>query len=190
MTSSEATYRVGDRDLPPHPAANCFPLLDDDAIKALVADLRARGMQVPVVVDGRSRALAAAAAGVEVRWEPLADGDDPVSVAISANLIHRHMSESQRALAGALLARLRIGANQHREGASIEAPSQAQAAERLHVSRANLQRAAAVKDNPVLAPAIADGTITVGDAYLARRETLEDAAYAVDRVRDSTDDGS
>lgn len=62
------------------------------------------------------------------------------------NLHRRHLSESQRAMVAARLATLPKGANQH---ASIEAPSQADAAELLNVSRPSVQRACDVLDHGV-----------------------------------------
>lgn len=62
------------------------------------------------------------------------------------NLHRRHLSASQRAMVAAKLATLPKGANQH---ASIEAPSQADAADLLNVSRPSVQRAREVRDRGV-----------------------------------------
>ena len=53
---------------------------------------------------------------------------------MARNIERRHLDESQRAMYAARLAKL--GSNQYtREGAQICAPSQSEAADRLHVSR-------------------------------------------------------
>jgi ParB-like chromosome segregation protein Spo0J len=44
-------------DIPPHPAADVFPMLDDDELDELAADIAANGLQLPLVVhelDGAS----------------------------------------------------------------------------------------------------------------------------------------
>ena len=46
--------------------------------------------------------------------------------------------------------------------------TQAQAARIMGVSRRLVQYAAAIKDDPVLAPAVADGTLSVWDAWNTR----------------------
>lgn len=99
-------------NLPAHPAADLFPLIqgvefDDE----LVADIAANGVREPVVLhdgkilDGRNRHRAAIAAGVDCPTREY-DGDDPVGFVISANLRRRHLNESQRAMIADMLATL------------------------------------------------------------------------------------
>jgi len=68
---------------------------------------------------------------------------------VSTNIRRRHLTESQRAMIASELAKLGLGANQHQEGASIDAPSvkQNQAADMMQVSRAYVQRARQVQEN-------------------------------------------
>jgi hypothetical protein len=76
-------------------------------------------------------------------------GDDAVGYVISLNLRRRHSDESQRALAGAKLANVRLGDNQHRtaEGSPIgEAMTQGKAAELLNVGKRSVERAREVLD--------------------------------------------
>jgi len=60
---------------------------------------------------------------------------------LSANVHRRHLSVAQRAIIGARLATLAIGANQHREGRSVDLPSRAEAAALVGVSVPTIKRA-------------------------------------------------
>jgi hypothetical protein len=79
---------------------------------------------------------------------------------LSANLHRQHLDESQRAMVAAKLATLPFGSNQH---TPIGAPSQAEAAEMLHVAQRSVQRAAVVRKNgsAALVAAVEQGKIAV-----------------------------
>jgi hypothetical protein len=88
-----------------HPAADLFPMLDDDALTALSVDIKEHGQLEPIwmiegmILDGRNRLVACRRAGVEPRfaeWKQQAN-TSPVSTVISLNLHRRHLSASQRA---------------------------------------------------------------------------------------------
>jgi N6-adenosine-specific RNA methylase IME4/predicted transcriptional regulator len=154
--------------LPIHPLADLFPMLPDDELQALVDDIKQNGLQHPattldgLILDGRNRARACKAAGVALRTVPYT-GTDPRAFVISSNLHRRHLNESQRAMVAEKLATLERGDNQH---ASIEATSQADAAEMLNVSRSAVQRAAVVREHgtPELITAVENGDIAVSVA--------------------------
>src|SRR5262245_62039527 len=100
-------------EMPPvHPAANLFPMLPDDELRALAEDIRANGLQQPVVMfgaqllDGRNRWRACEIAGVEPRLRDW-NGDDPIAYVVSLNLKRRHLDESQRAMVAGRVANLR-----------------------------------------------------------------------------------
>lgn len=151
-----------------HPLADLFPMMSADEHAALVDDVKERGVQRPIVLldgmvlDGRNRYMAARDAEVGYRVVEFT-GSDPLAFVISENMRRRHLTETQRASVAAKLAKLPKGSNQH---ASIEAPSQAQAAEMLSVSRASVQRAAEVQQRgtPELAAAMAAGDVSVSAA--------------------------
>jgi ParB-like chromosome segregation protein Spo0J len=150
-----------------HPIAALFPLLPDAELDALAEDIGERGLLSPILVhegkilDGRNRYRACLKAGVEPETA-IYTGTDPIKDTLSLNLHRRHLSESQRAMIAAQLASLPVGANQHAEGAQIQAPSQASAAEMLSVSRSSVQSAKRVRDaSPELAAQVTNGSLTV-----------------------------
>ena len=209
------SYLVDGRRLRAHPAAECFPLMNDVELDALAADIRTNSCRVPVsicddlLLDGRNRALACERAGVPVPWEivPAIGARDAALVVTSLNLQRRHMDESQRALAAAKLANLGAGrppaagaaepaaqadetadsgkgrlVRPNGEGAPIGAVSQKAAAELMNVSRRSTQRAAAIKNDPDLAPAVERRQVTVADAYQVRDEPAEVKRRALEIV--------
>jgi hypothetical protein len=108
--------------LPIHPAADLFPLMSPEELKALGEDIKKNGLRVPVVlwgdvssgqaylVDGRNRLDAAEAVGLDVslilhaaKKEPgrLAtprerEKFDPYAYVISANIHRRHLTAEQK----------------------------------------------------------------------------------------------
>lgn len=89
--------------LPPHPASLLFPSLPEDVMRDLVADIKANGLRVPIVVqdgqvvDGRHRERACREAGVEPRYEELDSLHDPWAYVVGVNLHRRHLSHQERA---------------------------------------------------------------------------------------------
>jgi hypothetical protein len=127
-----------------HPIANIFPLLDENspAFKAFVEDIEKRGQQEQIwifegkILDGRNRYLACQRLGLEPKTRVYL-GDDPIGFVLGVNLHRRHLDESQRAMVGAKLASLGVGANQHSKGGtSIDVASKL-----VNVGRASIDRA-------------------------------------------------
>lgn len=151
-----------------HPLSELFPLMQGREFDELVADIKAHGLREPIttldgmILDGRNRWRACEAAGAEPRTCEY-HGEDPLGWVISLNLHRRHLDESQRAMVAAKIATLPKGANQH---ASIEAPTQTEAAELLNVSRAGVQRAREVLDHgsDELIAAVESGKVSVSAA--------------------------
>lgn len=165
------------REMPPvHPAANLFPMLPDEELKDLAADIADNGLQHPIVMlgahllDGRNRWRACELAGVEPKLRDWS-GDDPVAYVVSANLKRRHLDASQRAMVAGRIATLRRGANQH---ADKSAPSQATASDLLKVSPDSIQNARKVLDRgaPELVEAVDSGRVAVTTAA-----AIADAPY-------------
>src|SRR5262249_30891474 len=150
---------IMNRPMPPiHPAANLFPMLPDDLIRALAEDIKANGLQQPIVMfgaqllDGRNRWRACELAGVDPRLKDWS-GDDPVAYVVSLNMHRRHLNESQRAMVAARIATMKQGSRT--DIAQIQAKSQSEAASLLNVGRASVQDARKVLDSssPELAAA-------------------------------------
>ena len=102
------------QQIPFHPLADIFPLIDGAEFDALRDDIAAHGVREPVILfegailDGRNRYRAAQAAGVDC---PMTEyrGDDAAAFVVSLNIHRRHLTESQRAMAAAKLANMRVG---------------------------------------------------------------------------------
>jgi hypothetical protein len=98
-----------------HPAADLFPMMSDDELKVLGADIKANGLKAPVIMyddgtggqqllDGRNRFAAAVMVGVVPgahvvsanATDPQLRCDDPYAYVISANIHRRHLTAEQR----------------------------------------------------------------------------------------------
>lgn len=88
-----------------HEAADVFPMLPDDELQELAADIKANGLIHPIVlddagtlIDGRNRQAACQIAGIEPTYTSL-NGHDPVAYILSANISRRNLTRGQRAMA-------------------------------------------------------------------------------------------
>jgi len=95
-----------------HPAADCFPLLDQERLAALAEDIKANGLLHPIIVDdqgrildGRNRYLACQMAGIEPKTAK-SNGADPYRFVWSQNAERRDLEPGQRVLIWHRLARL------------------------------------------------------------------------------------
>lgn len=153
---------------PLHPAAELFPVMDEAAFAALVADIAAHGQREPIlildgqVIDGRHRLRACEQLGLAPLVRQVsADDGDPFGLVVSLNLHRRHLNESQRAMVAARLSTLGKGRP------SVNPPmggiSQAEAAQLLNVGERSLQRARVVVEHgmPELGIAVESGAIPV-----------------------------
>jgi ParB-like chromosome segregation protein Spo0J len=92
-----------------------FPILEDDALDKLAADIKEHGLREPVrlwrdrqngrlyVLDGRNRLEALERAGVEILNNPMdaeehpcfviTEEDNPASILISLNIHRRHLTK-------------------------------------------------------------------------------------------------
>lgn len=137
---------------PWHPYANLFPIIDGDNFDELVSDIEENGVLDPIVfyegkvLDGRNRYLAAERLGVgypRIEYE----GNDPLGFVISHNLKRRHLTESQRAMVAAKLAKMPAHRPNKSENLPTSDMSQSQAAEMLNVSDRSIRTAKQVQDH-------------------------------------------
>jgi ParB-like chromosome segregation protein Spo0J len=98
-----------------HPAAALFPMLADDELDELAADIKERGLLQPIVLDaqgrvldGRNRLAACEKAGIEPDYVTYADGD-PDGYALAVNINRRHLKASARHLITEMARRLAGG---------------------------------------------------------------------------------
>lgn len=162
---------------PVHPVAEMFPMMSDEELDDLAADIQANGLVHPIVIDrdgvlidGRNRREACRRAGVEPEWTTF-DGDDPVAFILSSNVNRRHLSKGQAAMAVAKANRI---------GKKLSAR---EAAEQIGASKQRV-----VQANVVLQYAeeygdrVLAGTVSLDDAYAVARERKEAALAAVDET--------
>jgi N6-adenosine-specific RNA methylase IME4/ParB-like chromosome segregation protein Spo0J len=145
------------------------PVLEGEAFKTLVADIRANGLLQPItlhegaILDGRNRLKACKAAGIEPQFVDY-EGNDPLAFVISMNVRRRHLDESQRSLIASRLANMRRDERTDLQpSANLRKVSQAEAAERLNVSERSVTSAALVdnKATPALVQAVEQGKIAI-----------------------------
>lgn len=89
-----------------HRYAAVFPLLDDDKIASLAADIKANGLKSPIVLfegkvlDGRNRATACNLAGITPRYEEFkGTKQEALAHVWSLNFERRHLDPGQAAAA-------------------------------------------------------------------------------------------
>jgi ParB-like chromosome segregation protein Spo0J len=177
------------REMPFHPLAETFPLMEGQQLKDLVADIKAHGLREPIVtyqdkiLDGRNRFLACMAAGIDECASVSYTGNDPLGYIVSLNLKRRHLDESQRAMIAARLATMAQGART--DLSPIGEKSQAQAAELLNVGKRSVERAKKVREHgtPELQAAVERGEVSVSAAAEIATETPEQQREAVARAK-------
>ena len=134
-------------DMKFHPVAEIFPLMSDEDVARLSADIKENGLREPIhvfddaIIDGRNRFRACKMAGVRPEFlDYQGDEDSLVEFAVSLNLHRRHLTESQRAVVASNIATLEQGANLHL-GVKIS-----EAASMMGVSERSVKSAKKVKD--------------------------------------------
>ena len=167
---------LGDRavDYNTHPIADIFPMMSDDELAELAADIKANGLREPIcvhdgrIIDGRNRYLACERAGIEPRFKVYPGDDNGIlPFVLSLNLHRRHLNESQRAAVAARVANIQHGGDRRSDqAADLPLVSQAEAARLLKVSERTVRSAKKVLDHgtPELIEAVERGEMSVSRA--------------------------
>jgi hypothetical protein len=155
-----------------HRFAQVFPALEGSPFAALVTDIKADCLRCPItpyegkILDGRNRYRTCVGAGVPIKTATY-DGSDPLAFVVSANLLRRHLTESQRAMAAAKLASVKHGGDRRPDqAANLPHVSQADAAQKLNVSERSVHSATVLrkKGSPSLVRAVEGGKVAVSVA--------------------------
>ena len=170
-----------------HELANIFPMLGEEELKDLCADIEKNGLAEPITVyegkilDGRNRATACQRLGIEPKTVEYT-GDDPVAFVLSKNLHRRHLTTSQRAMIADELANMSEGRPELT--AQNCAVNQSEAAKRLSVSRRTVQEARKVRTKtvPEVAKAVKAGKVPVSVAARFADAPPEEQREAIARV--------
>jgi hypothetical protein len=168
-----------------HPAADLFPMMPDDELATLAADIKENGQVQPiilgdyegkeVIVDGRNRLKACEIAGVEPKFQKI-NGQDQKAYILSVNINRRHMTAGARAMAVAMI---------YPEGTQGKATETSFATK--EVKSGSLAKARAVlKHARDLADGVLKGQPSLDAAYeiaITRKKEAESADEKMKRLR-------
>jgi ParB-like chromosome segregation protein Spo0J len=167
--------RIHPHKLPVFPATAVFPMMPEDELAELAADIKANRLRDPIVtakidgqvvlIDGRNRREACKRAGVEPRVADLGEmaADEATLYVISKNVLRRHLNQAQRSLIAAKLAKLQPGRPEKGQICPFTQPA---IATRMQVSTRSVKHAAVVRDNgsPELIRAVEAGDMAISTA--------------------------
>jgi hypothetical protein len=177
----------------PHAIAACWPPIEEDCFAVLCASIKEHGLLLPItlhdnkVLDGCNRLRACCEIGIAPKFT-VYTGSDPLGFALAANETRRHLDASQRSMVAAKLAQLPRGANQHASRDASSEISQTEAADLMHVGRAQVQRARVVQERavPELVAVVDRGLISVAAAARLAEESVEDQQAIAALVSDGS----
>jgi hypothetical protein len=163
-------------DLKIHPAADLFPMMPDEELQELAADIAANGLMHPIVIDDeeqvidvRNRLAACGIAKVELRFEQL-NGRDPVAYIVSANLARQNLTKGQQAMALAMI---------YPEPGSRTKKDAAKATESGGFSKSRLREARSIlRHSRDLADSVIKGSISLDEALAKVEEQKQQATSA------------
>ncbi len=177
-----------------HVLADIFPILPEDRLHEFAQDIKDHGLLDPIVLhegqilDGRCRFLACKTAGVQPKFQSYI-GNDPLGFVVSRNLHRRHLNESQRAMAAAKAANLKLGANQYSQGMPIGT-----AANLMNISCRSVARAREVlaHGDAELVVAVESGELALSAAAALANDNAapSDSAHCIDPLTASANQDS
>lgn len=171
---------------PPHPAAECFPMMKGKDYERLRDDIAANGQRLAAklyavdgqwtILDGRNRARAVAELGLKLKTE-VYDGKDPIKYVISVNMARRDLTDWERHEAANALAALAKGQRKPSSAESADL-TQPEVAEEMDLSVRTMQKQKYAAENavPEVVQAARAGEISIdaahGLAHLAPNDQL------------------
>jgi hypothetical protein len=176
MTRTETKLGLVREEFEIHPVANIFPMMDEEELQDLAADIQQNGLIHPImldqdgalVIDGRNRLAACKLANVEPIFERLPAGHDPRAYIVSQNLIRRNLSKGQQAMALAMVCPEAKRGGKREKGSSVFSEHD--------FSRARLSQARTVLHYSIaLAQQVAKGITSLDDALEIARQYEESA---------------
>ena len=155
----------------------------EEEFTQLVESIKTEGLLEPIViwqgkiVDGRHRHLACKEARVQPEYTYLPDDwsfEKVKSRVVALNVLRRHLTKGQRALAAAALANMSVGRNWESNSANLQNKnSLADVATQLSVSPRSVKTAKNIKkDTPDLAEKVNRGEMSLHAADTERRKRL------------------
>ncbi|MEV0188466.1 ParB/RepB/Spo0J family partition protein [Kitasatospora purpeofusca] len=184
LPSNDPTHRHEDTTIEFHPAANAFPMLDDEELQALADDIKANGQYHPIMLDdygrlldGRNRLKACEIAGVDPQFATY-DGPDPDAYTLAVNIRRRNLTKGQIAMIAAKASSLAEPAGGSRGEHSARSLS-----ERAGVSLGRIGQAlTVVRHAPDLVDQVISGALGMDEAYKTAREAKAKADSAENQL--------
>lgn len=184
-----------------HRLAAIFPMLSEEELEELAADIKANGLLHPIVrtvdgrvlVDGRNRYAACRMAGVEPVFDDrIRDDAEARALILSANITRRHLDKGQQAMAHAILYPEPEKGGRGKVKERVDETSTVFSAKRLQLARAILrdrnQQFEDAKKNGGGAPidnvaGIMNGSVKFDSAYQEAQEHVRAAGMRADRIK-------
>jgi ParB-like chromosome segregation protein Spo0J len=168
-----------------HPIAQIFPMMTDEELDELAADIKANGLQQPIVfdqdgvlIDGRNRWEACRRAEIEPETTVL-NGNDVLSYILSANVMRRNLTKGQIAMIVA-------------KSGLLETNNQKKASKVAKISQSRIAQAFVVVEFAAdLIDQVISGGESLDDAYqiaLDRKGAANSAEKQLERLREEAPD--
>jgi ParB-like chromosome segregation protein Spo0J len=178
-----------------HPYADLFPMMTEEELSVLAADIRDNGLRQPIiryegqVLDGRNRVQACKKAGVApVFLDYEGDAAGALALVESLNVERRDLSAGQRAVVAAK--RLQIAGDswggKRSKGASARLGhlNRDAVARKYRVGKNAVQQAKCLLENaPDLAAEVEKRTTTITEAYATWQQRLEEAKLLAEQAQ-------
>ena len=139
-------------EYPVHPVAKMFPMMSEDDLDLMAADIKINGLKAPIIldngkiVDGRNRLEACKRVGVTPSFMEWSGEGNVVDWIFSVNLHRRHLTDRQRAIVASQFAKAFATERQswERKQEIIQGRSADNAARLLNVSVDSVKKASKI----------------------------------------------